>query len=172
MKFICRKCTPERPCILDVEAESGFPFSCPFDSSSQSQKVDWKALGVSCSDEFEMQGICADCSRNDETCSMCPSCRGGDNFEPKGIVANAESITEKSCHTAASAKDPKARYYDAGGVEVLDVIKAKLTAEQFKGWLLGNLIKYSCRANHKGQFARDVEKVSFYSGELFGFLEE
>ena len=91
-----------------------------------------------------------------------------DYFELRGIGNCA-----KSCDNCATqnAKDPKARYYDAGGVEVLDVIKAKLTPEQFKGWLLGNLIKYSARANFKGQFARDIEKVKFYSSELFGILE-
>lgn len=64
------------------------------------------------------------------------------------------------------AKDPKSRYYDAGGIETLDIIKAKLTPEQFKGWLLGNCIKYSCRANHKEDFNRDIEKTSFYSRVL------
>lgn len=84
-----------------------------------------------------------------------------DYFELRGIG---------NCATP-TAKDPKARYYDAGGVEVLDVIKAKLTPKQFKGWLLGNLIKYSCRANYKGQFSRDIEKVKFYSEELFNNIK-
>jgi NTP pyrophosphatase (non-canonical NTP hydrolase) len=72
----------------------------------------------------------------------------------------------------AQKKDPKARYYDAGGIEVLDVIRAKLTPDQYKGWLLGNLIKYSCRANHKNQYARDVEKMDFYGTELFETLDD
>lgn len=58
--------------------------------------------------------------------------------------------------------DPKSRYYDIGGIEVQDIIKAKLTAEQYRGFCLGNIIKYTCRANHKGQFDRDMEKASFY----------
>ena len=45
--------------------------------------------------------------------------------------------------------DPKSSYYDAGGISTMDIIKAKLTDEQFKGFLLGNQIKYSCRLNHK-----------------------
>ena len=61
------------------------------------------------------------------------------------------------------SKDPKSSYYDAGGIEVIQVIKAKLTAEQFKGYLLGNTIKYSLRLNHKGTPARDAEKLDFYS---------
>jgi len=125
--------------------------------------------------------ICDSCANNDETCTECNSCVSGSNFVRKVINCtddctdfarnDAYSFEPKACPTTQKVLDPKARYYDAGGVEVLDVIKAKLTSEQFKGWLLGNLIKYSCRANHKGQFDRDVEKIKFYSAELFGILE-
>jgi len=45
------------------------------------------------------------------------------------------------------AKDKKSKYYDVGGIEVLDIIKAKLTNEQFRGFLLGNIQKYSLRCN-------------------------
>jgi len=61
------------------------------------------------------------------------------------------------------ARDPKSGHYDFGGVEVQDVIKAKLTPEQYEGWLLGNVIKYSLRCNFKGQKARDHEKIEFYA---------
>ncbi len=61
------------------------------------------------------------------------------------------------------SKDKKASYYDAGGIEVLEIIKSKLTPEQYKGFLLGNCIKYSTRANFKGCFDRDVEKIINYS---------
>jgi len=64
------------------------------------------------------------------------------------------------------AKDPKSTYYDAGGIEVLDVIQAKLTQGQYTGYLLGNMIKYSLRLNHKGTPERDAEKCAFYSDEL------
>ena len=59
--------------------------------------------------------------------------------------------------------DPKASYYDAGGISTMDIIKAKLTPEQFKGFLLGNQIKYSCRLNFKGAPKRDSEKAANYS---------
>ena len=62
--------------------------------------------------------------------------------------------------------DKKSSYYDVGGVEVIDVMKAKLTPEQYQGYLLGNVIKYSLRMNHKGSFHRDNEKVGVYSGLL------
>ena len=70
-----------------------------------------------------------------------------------------------------SSIDPKSSYYDAGGISTMDVIKAKLTPEQFKGYLLGNQIKYACRLNHKGDPARDSEKAANY-GRLLKELNE
>ena len=54
-------------------------------------------------------------------------------------------------------------HYDAGGIKSLDVIRAKLTPEQYKGFLLGNVIKYSLRLNHKGQAKADAEKLCEYA---------
>lgn len=64
------------------------------------------------------------------------------------------------------SKDEKASYYDAGGIEVLDIIKAKLSPEQYQGYLLGNIIKYSCRLFHKQQPGRDCEKIVNYANFL------
>jgi len=66
------------------------------------------------------------------------------------------------------SKDEKSSYYDAGGIETLDVIKAKLTPEQYHGYLLGNAIKYQLRMMHKttDNPLRDAEKASNYAGWL------
>lgn len=58
--------------------------------------------------------------------------------------------------------DPKSSYYDQGGIETLKIIEAKLTPEQFEGYLLGNIIKYACRYNWKGAAERDAEKIKTY----------
>jgi hypothetical protein len=65
--------------------------------------------------------------------------------------------------------DKKSNYYDAGGIESIETIKAKLTPDQFVGYLLGNLLKYSQRANFKGSFDRDIEKVAIYAEMLKSF---
>ena len=67
--------------------------------------------------------------------------------------------------------DKKSGYYDAGGIETVDIVRSKLTPEQFKGYLLGNIIKYACRANHKHDFKRDSEKIKVYSAILLSFVE-
>lgn len=70
------------------------------------------------------------------------------------------------------SKDPKSGHYDVGGIEVLEIIKAKLTPEQYEGYLLGNAIKYSCRLNWKGAKERDIEKLANYSVWLNEFQNE
>ena len=63
--------------------------------------------------------------------------------------------------------DPNtSNYYDVGGIETIDFIKAKLTPDEYKGFLKGNIIKYLSRANHKGNEAKDYEKASVYAGWL------
>lgn len=64
------------------------------------------------------------------------------------------------------SKDDKSAYYDAGGIETIEIIRAKLTPEQYSGFLLGNAIKYACRMNFKGGRARDAEKAARYAGWL------
>ncbi len=53
------------------------------------------------------------------------------------------------------------KHYTSGGIEVIDYIKAKLTAEQLKGYYLGNLLKYLSRADHKGG-VEDYKKSMVY----------
>ena len=63
-------------------------------------------------------------------------------------------------------REKESSYYDIGGISTLDVIKAKLSDEQFIGFLLGNTIKYACRMFHKHSekgLIRDAEKLSNYS---------
>ena len=73
------------------------------------------------------------------------------------------------------ALDEKSSYYDAGGIEVIKIIRAKLTDEQYVGYCLGNQIKYSCRFNHKhvghGRI-RDAEKSLNYASCLKEALGE
>lgn len=58
---------------------------------------------------------------------------------------------------------PRIDYYDAGGIGVIEYIKAKLTKEQYIGFLLGNILKYSSRLQHKGDAKNDSKKLAVYS---------
>jgi hypothetical protein len=54
-------------------------------------------------------------------------------------------------------------YYDVGGITVLDVMKSKMTPEQYRGYLLGNVIKYSLRLNWKHHSKDDAKKLADYA---------
>ena len=41
-------------------------------------------------------------------------------------------------------------HYAAGIIECIDAIEAQLSAEEFRGYLKGNVIKYLWREKHKG----------------------
>jgi hypothetical protein len=52
-------------------------------------------------------------------------------------------------------------HYTVGGIETIDYIQAKLTPEQFEGYLLGNVIKYVSRHGHKNGY-EDLRKAQWY----------
>ena len=53
-------------------------------------------------------------------------------------------------------------HYREGGIEVLDVLKAKMSRVQYEGFLLGNVIKYSLRCNFTGREIEDIKKCRHY----------
>jgi hypothetical protein len=57
-------------------------------------------------------------------------------------------------------------HYRVGGIEVIDYIKAKLTPEEFRGYLKGNVLKYTSRAGHKDDAAQDIGKLVWYASKL------
>jgi hypothetical protein len=57
-------------------------------------------------------------------------------------------------------------HYTVGGIEVIDYIKAKLTPEEFRGYLKGNMLKYTSRAGHKDDAVEDIGKLVWYANKL------
>ena len=57
-------------------------------------------------------------------------------------------------------------HYTAGGLEVIEILRAKLTAEEFAGFCKGNALKYIFRAGLKGSKKTDFEKAIYYLNEL------
>ena len=57
-------------------------------------------------------------------------------------------------------------HYKHGGIETIDFIKAKLTKEEYRGYLKGNVLKYASRAGHKGSATEDAGKMAWYAQRL------
>ena len=59
----------------------------------------------------------------------------------------------------------KPDHYMVGGCEAIDVIKAKLTREEFIGYCKGNVLKYTMRSNYKGDHDTHLRKAEYYIRE-------
>jgi len=62
-------------------------------------------------------------------------------------------------------------HYTQGGIETIDFMRAKMTHEQFEGYLVGNVIKYISRYNQKGDPIKDLNKAHVYLKWLIEHLE-
>ena len=58
-------------------------------------------------------------------------------------------------------------HYAAGSIECIDAIEAQLSAEEFRGYLKGNIIKYLWREKHKGG-VESLKKAKWYLNKLLG----
>ena len=57
-------------------------------------------------------------------------------------------------------------YHLMDGVESIEIIARSMTLEQWKGFCLGNILKYRIRAGKKDSLQQDIDKANFY-GELY-----
>lgn len=57
-------------------------------------------------------------------------------------------------------------------LESIDVIQRSLTPEQFKGFCMGNALKYRLRAGEEGDAAEDLAKANWYRDKLAEVISE
>jgi len=89
------------------------------------------------------------------------------SFQCNGTDCNNHAIMSKcvyaqsmnlqklpSPHSMAIQSDPiksPSHYIQGDGIECIDAIKAALTAEEFRGFCKGNVLKYVWREKYKGK---------------------
>lgn len=77
---------------------------------------------------------------------------------------------EKMSKTNDAVNHPQ--HYCHGGIETIDIVKAKMSPERFRGFLQGNVIKYVTRAEFKGKQLEDLKKAAWYLDRLITELEK
>lgn len=89
-------------------------------------------------------------------------------------VSTAKDVTPMAKAVALSkyiTKDAiNPDHYKVGGIETIDYIKAKMTPEEFRGYLRGCTLKYLSRMGHKDSSTQDVSKALWYANRLLGEL--
>lgn len=96
----------------------------------------------------------------------------GDEYEQKDnkwvAVAHVTSDTPVKPAEPDMVNHPP--HYTFGGIETIDYIKAKLTPEEYRGYLKGNILKYGSRVGHKGDPAQDAGKLKWYATKYAEFV--
>jgi len=93
--------------------------------------------------------------------------------EADGSIARPNYWVDKGSLNNATAQDWDAvrpdmvnspPHYTKGGIETIDFIQAKLSPEEYRGYLRGNLLKYASRLGEKD--SDDAGKASWYAQRL------
>ncbi len=112
----------------------------------------------------------------DRTILVAPPQTPRDPAELPGTVSDGDPAgwvrTAPARPAAADGSPVRPGHYRLRGVECIDVIRAMLTPEEYRGFLKGNVIKYDFRAGHKGPAEVDYDKALWYQRELHAAAAE
>ena len=96
-------------------------------------------------------------------------------LEKERTLAKMNGKKEKKEATVDLVNHPP--HYNKGGMEVIEVIElvtgGKRTGDQgFVGYLLGNILKYLLRFEHKGKPIEDLKKARWYLDKLISVVSK
>jgi hypothetical protein len=63
-------------------------------------------------------------------------------------------------------------HYTSGGIETIDYIRAKMSPDEYIGYLRGNILKYTSRIGLKGDPVEDSGKIVWYAVELNKYITQ
>ena len=85
----------------------------------------------------------------------------------KRIINEKSAVKSAPVLGADNDQVKKPNHYQLmDGVESIEIIARSMTGEQWKGFCLGNMLKYRIRAGKKDALQQDIDKANFY-GELY-----
>lgn len=64
------------------------------------------------------------------------------------------------------------QHYTLGKFETIDVIQDTLSLEEFRGFCIGNVLKYTIRHQRKGNAKQDLQKAKWYLNKLIDTYQE
>lgn len=113
--------------------------------------------------EEKREAIKKRCEDYGETCEWCPL-KGRQNC----YISVTDEEIQDNYNVMFGDNDPvnHPTHYTQGGIECIDAIRASMTADEYDGFLKGQVIKYVWRYKHKGKPAEDLKKAMFYLDRL------
>ena len=78
---------------------------------------------------------------------------------------------EKEAHKISSDLIDNQKHYTVNGIQPIQIMKANMTKEKYRGFLEGNILKYPLRYEHKNGL-EDLKKAKTYLSWLIEDIEE
>ena len=91
-------------------------------------------------------------------------------LEKERTLAKMNGKKEKKEATVDLVNHPP--HYNKGGMEVIEVIELVTGGQGFIGYLLGNILKYLLRFEHKGKPIEDLKKARWYLDKLISVVSD
>jgi len=79
-------------------------------------------------------------------------------------VSDMQKLAKSGAIKTDGLSDPvnSPSHYMHGDIETIEIIRAMLTPEEYRGYLKGNILKYRERAPYKGKTDEDYAKAKRY----------
>lgn len=167
-------------CIACIEKDDRYPHTCNkrvSNMTEQEQEIIIKLVDNNEGRSGDTYGCSLFCAG--VTCGECPvtndehitlgEIRAMDPRKSKQEKPEVTPTDDKSSAESIEGVTKPSHYMLFDDVEAIEVIARSMTREQFKGYCLGNILKYRLRAGKKSELAyleKDMAKAGFY-GELY-----
>ena len=99
--------------------------------------------------------------------TACSYCGGRTEQEYDGMVEAMESWNNEE--VIGCLKSPVEQFHDShylGYVQPIELMQEQFTAEEFRGYLKGNIIKYASRLGKKDDPKKEADKILNYANWL------
>lgn len=163
-------------CITFLEKDDRYPHTCNKGANNMTereQEIIIKLIDNNKGRSSDYEGCALYCAG--VPCGECPV-RNDANItlgeiramDPRKPHLNKLEVTPTADHPSAESIEgvtKPAHYMLFDDIEAIEVIARSMTCEQFKGYCLGNILKYRLRAGKKSELAyleKDMAKAGFY----------
>lgn len=165
-------------CIACLKKDDRYPHSCNKGANNMTEQEiiiqlidnnegrsgDTSGCGLFCA------GVpCGECPVTNDGHITLGEIRAMDPRKPHLNKLEATPTDDQHSAEAIEGVTKPSHYMLFDDIEAIEVIARSMTREQFKGYCLGNILKYRLRAGKKSELAyleKDMAKAGFY-GELY-----
>lgn len=92
------------------------------------------------------------------------------NVVEKLAFRSSEPSTPEECKSQPDMVNHP-NHYTSGKIEVIDIIEDQLTPEEYRGYIKGQVIKYTTRERHKNG-DEDLKKAHWYQTRYLEYLKK